>query len=342
MQVSMGVPPDWAPCPRCGNFNGNENRFCTTCGWVLPDTQHFLMTKETRRWEQRTRPGFPNPTPRTQFNSSGILSETMRIFRRHFAGLFVSYVVFGAVIKGIESLLGQWLLGRPDLSLSFLPTAVADGGTTDVVTFVVAALIFSVITALVGAALTGGVANFVTQRQRGVSIVLRSSIATGIRRVPSLFGASVAAVVVPTVLFVVPFATFSVATARGDAFLLAISFVSLLLTLSVGIYILVAFSLYAPALMLENLNAVGSLRRSLALTKGSRGIILGVIILLGVVQAGISLALSVPAVLSGSVLVESLLRVIAGGITGSWVVIAVSVVYNQTVGSSRVATANLE
>jgi hypothetical protein len=100
----------------------------------------------------------------------------------------------------------------------------------------------------------------------------------------------------------------------------------------IAIFVYVSLSLFAPAIMMENLGAVGGLQRSWALTKGHRWSLLGAIILTSILGAIISFAITLPASFVGntpvSILVSILATALASAIVGPWLVILIAVAYD--------------
>src|SRR6266566_1548289 len=95
-----------------------------------------------------------------------------------------------------------------------------------------------------------------------------------------------------------------------------------------AIYVSVALSLYAPAIMIEGVGAVDGLKRSWALTKGHRLSLFGASFVVGLLSAVVTGAITFPAGLPGLWLVSLVARALASAIVVPWAVILAAVAYD--------------
>ncbi|HKW43008.1 MAG TPA: hypothetical protein VJP06_02365, partial [Thermoplasmata archaeon] len=95
-----------------------------------------------------------------------------------------------------------------------------------------------------------------------------------------------------------------------------------------AIYLAIAFNLFAPAIMMEKVGAVQSLRRSWALTRGHRLSIFGAFLAISILAGIIAGAIAFPAALTQSPIVILIATALASALVAPWTVILAAVAYD--------------
>ncbi len=286
-------------------------------------------------------PGAPYPAPYAppppQATFWGLLSGTFNVWTENFVPLFVVYLVLSLVI-GLVSLGASYaILGFPYVAgggLGISPSTLPS--TTDIALF----LAFEVVIALVGwmltSAVVGGVTDLAVRRHRGENVRIMDSLNRGFQRLLSVLGANLLVTLVTAGVFLLWAALLLLgvfAFATGGPTPAAIGLLCGLLALLpfvflLVIYLVLALSLYAPAIMMEGAHAVDSLGRSWSLTRGHKwsifwaGIIVGIALI--VVNAIITGIVGPAANPVAYVVGEA----VATAITGSWFTILAAVAYD--------------
>jgi len=142
---------------------------------------------------------------------------------------------------------------------------------------------------------------YAVRRYRGESITLERALRRGLDRFLSILGANLlitllvlGLVFVPLLLIISPFlagGTINPATAVG-AF--CGGFVLLAIGGLIALYVGIALSLYAPAIMMENANATDGLMRSWRLTKRHWWSLFGAFLVIGILAAIVSAVITSP------------------------------------------------
>src|SRR5207302_9183779 len=138
-------------------------------------------------------------------------------------------------------------------------------------------------------------------------------------------------VLLPRLLIVSSFltgGTINPATAIGS---ICIGFVLFVVGGVVALYVGIAMSLYAPAIMMENATATSGLMRSWRLTKHHWWSLFGAILAAGVLGGFIVLVITTPISLLRSPFATILAAALANGLVGAWSVILASVAYDLLV-----------
>jgi hypothetical protein len=257
----------------------------------------------------------------------------LKTFGRNAAELFVPYFVVGLATGGMLAV-AQFLspLAVPHTS----PTSAFFGlkfpiSLRDLQLFFLLEFVVLVSTNVFQAFLIGGVALFGVRRFRGEEVSFGDALMAGLRRFPQILVGSLIVGLITAGLLLVPFYPLVVGIGLHDPLLALVGIAGLVVGLPIAIYLGVALALYAPIVMLENLDAIGSLRRSWELTRGRRGPIFGAQFLLGLLAGvvGVPIALVARFVnnLSGTVAAEAIIS----GIVGSWSVLVSAVAYDLIV-----------
>src|SRR5205807_1906343 len=165
-------------------------------------------------------------------------------------------------------------------------------------------LLFAIISILAGAILSsivgGGMTEYAVRRFRGESITLERALRRGLDRLLSILGASLlltlllfALVFVPFLLILLPFTGGTVNPAAAIGAICG-GFVLLAVGGLIALYVGIATSLYAPAIMMENATATSGLMRSWRLTKRHWWSLFGAILAAGILGGVITLVVTIP------------------------------------------------
>jgi len=272
-----------------------------------------------------------------RFNSQRIVYETFRIFGSNWVALAAVFTVWGLAVAGSAYFWSGWLLGRPDPSINILAPAYRPIDPGEAWAILIEVTIVFLEAAAIGSTLAGGVAFLAVQQRRGVDTEFSEAFMKGVERYGRVLIGSLVTVFVPTVLLTLPGLLFPVASAQPNDLNLAFVFLFQGVALIVGLAIVVCLFLYMPIVMVENATSFRGLRKSWTMTKGRRGVILGALILLGLAQASVRLAVSVLGGAFNDIYIEIAGDAIFAGITGSWTVIAAGVIYSWIVDSTLAA-----
>jgi hypothetical protein len=93
------------------------------------------------------------------------------------------------------------------------------------------------------------------------------------------------------------------------------------------VYLVIALSLYAPAIMMEGSHAVDSLGRSWNLTRGHKWSIFGAGIVLGILSIILTAIIDGVGVITGNAIVQLVTTALGAALTGAWFAILTSVAY---------------
>jgi len=188
----------------------------------------------------------------------------------------------------------------------------------------------------------GSMTEYAVRRHRGESVSLEQAFRRGTERLRSVLGATLllnlvvfALVVLPFVLLVPVVAGTSTNPSVGQLFLLCGLLLAVIVGGVVAVFVYVAMSLYAAAIMLENARAVASLSRSWELTRGHRWRLFAAIIVTVILAGIISAAVSVPAGMVQDPIVDIVATAFAAGLVGSWILILTSVAYDLILREPR-------
>lgn len=244
------------------------------------------------------------------------------MFGRDLVAYLLVYLLYGVVTAGLSLALSLVVFGSP------LPVAP---DLSTLVRFIAFTAAVAVVDLVIASIITAGVTHLAVQRYRGTPVSVGGAFAVGGRRFVSVLGASLVQGLLLAGILAVGLAVLLVGALTLDLGLMCGGGLLLLALLPVAIYVAIALSLYAPAIVVEGRSAVDGLRRSWELTRGRRLTLFLVLLVLSLLIGAISIAISLPfAFVPGSVGSE-LGAVIATAITGSWVVIMAGVAYHRFV-----------
>lgn len=281
-------------------------------------------------------PPYPYAPPGRRAKAGDILSSMFEVWTRNLTRFFVVFLLLAVITGVIGAALSVAILGT-------LTTGTIPGSSTPTLTgvdvgrlvlYIAAAAVASVI---VSSVVLGGMTEYAVRRFRGESITVEQAIRRGIQKFLSILGANILVTLIVLALVILPLGIIlSVVLASGTGGLSSGSTLAvlcgLLIALLVGgiaaIYVYIALSLYAPAIMIENLGAVNGLGRSWRLTKGHRLSLFGALLVVTLISALVSGLLTVPASSLGNPIASLIATALASAIVGPWAVILVAVAYD--------------
>src|SRR6266508_893253 len=339
-------------CPACGSANAPSNNFCLNCGTrlVLTSTAPlppsypppYAPAYPPAAYPQPAYPpAYPMPVPPAYpggyppsawgppmrgSRAGDILSGTFEVWSKDLASYFVVYLVLAAVTGVIGGALSLALLNTFGVGgvIPGTPSGAVPSGTSllSLLLYAAAAIVAS---AIVSSIVAGGMTEFAVRRFRGESMSVNDALRRGIQRFLSILGANL-------LLALVLAAASGGGTFSGAGIALVCG---LLGALAMGgilaIYVFVAMSLYAPAIMIEGAGAVDGLKRSWALTKGHRLSLFGAIFVVGLLSAVVTTAITFPAGLADLWVVSLVASALASAIVAPWAVILAAVAYDLIV-----------
>jgi len=182
----------------------------------------------------------------------GLLDRTFKLYSSNFAKMLAAVAVVYVPYIVVASLMNE-----------VAPSSVRDG-TSSLVPLILNVLALLILAFVFLPAATGAVTYLVSEQYLGRSISLGDAYRRAFRRLGSILGASMLAgliVVVGLLLLIVP-----------------------------GIIFILSFQVIVPAVIIEQLGATASLRRSWRLSKGERGVILGAVLVIWVLSNVIQFA----------------------------------------------------
>ncbi len=275
------------------------------------------------------------PPPRADFSS--MFSGVFRVWSENFLPLFLVYLVLTLVTGTISVLGGILILGIPYLSSGLAGISFTTPTNLDLGLLILWEVAVTLVSWVLTSAVLGGVTDFAVRRHRGEAARIQDSLNRGFRRLLSILGANilvgliiVALVLVPITLLVA--GALAVVASPGAALglicagLLALPFLGVL-----AIYISIALSLFAPAIMMEGAHAVPSLERSWTLTKGHKWSLFAAGLVLGLVYLLVDGAIVAIGLLSGNAIVEIVTGALAAAVAGSWFTLLAAVAYDLIV-----------
>lgn len=280
-------------------------------------------------------PGYPPPPyympPMRRATAGPMIEDTFGVFGKDLVIYLVVFAVFAAVVAGISMLLTYLAFGVPEPSIGFSTNLIQAFGPNALGAYLALALLDGVINAIIGAIVTATIVYFAVQRYRGAAITLRQAFDEGVKRLLSVLVAGIIVQVAVTALIVLPATVILFGAFSLDLGLIGFGCLALLLAGMLAVFLIVVWSLYAPAIMIEGQGAVASLSRSWQLTKGHRVSIAvaGFVVLLvaGLVEAAVLFGFG----LAGGVVLVAIGTIIGTAITGAWAWIFVSVAYDLIV-----------
>src|SRR6266545_7076397 len=351
-------------CPACGSANAPSNNFCLNCGTrlVLTSTAPlppsypppYAPAYPPAAYPQPAYPpAYPMPVPPAYpggyppsawgppmrgSRAGDILSGTFEVWSKDLASYFVVYLVLAAVTGVISGALSLALLNTFGVGgvIPGTPGTIPSG--TSLLSLLLYAAAAIVASAILSSIVAGGMTEFAVRRYRGESMTVKDALRRGIQRFLSILGANILLTLIILALVFVPLvlilALVFAAASGGGAFSGAgIALVcGLLAALVIGgilaIYVYVAMSLYAPAIMMEGAGAVDGLKRSWAMTKGHRLSLFGALFVVFLLSAVVTGAITFPAGLAGLWVVSLVASALASAIVTPWAIILVAVAYD--------------
>lgn len=274
-----------------------------------------------------------------QADFSNIFSGTFRVWTENFLPLFVVYLVLGLLVGVLSVASSVAFYGVPHVSGGFLGIGGTTPSATDAAAYVGYELVVILIGWILASAVIGGVTDFAIRRHRGESVPIMDSMNRGFQRLLSIMGANLLVTIITSgvvLLWSALLVMGALALVTGGATASALALVcgGLLLfplVFVLVIYLTLALSLYAPAVMAEGKHAVDSLGRSWSLTRGHKWSILAAAIVVGILLVIIDGAIVFVGAIGGNWVVELIATAIGTAITGSWITILVAVAYDLIV-----------
>jgi hypothetical protein len=329
-------------CPACGAANAATHSFCINCGARLPAsaTGTYVAPPTGYPVPYPAPAPYPYPSPYPYYAApppprarfSDILSGMFDVWTKNFVDFFLVYIVLALVTGALQAgaaiaIFGSFAGG------GFLPGASAPTGVgiEAVVLFAVASVVLSVILASI---VVGGMTEYAVRRFRGEPMPLQRALRRGLERFLSILGANVLLTLIVFALVLLPIVLFIpvLALGGGDPSTVLAAICGLVLALIIGgvvaVWLYIALSLFAPAIMMENAGAIDGLSRSWRLTKGHRWSIFGATVITAILTAVISGAITLPAAFLGNPIVTILAAALASGIVGPLFVILAAVAYD--------------
>jgi len=322
-------------CTRCGTPNPSGLATCSNCGnslRMIAPAPPGPPVPPPMLWA-----GLPGPPPK-RATVGTILVDTLTAFGHDVLTYVVVFLWYGAVITAITLALTTLVFGTPSgtaaLPASLNPASITPDFLLKFLGLVVAAGALGLV---IQSVITASLTYFVVQRCRGTPVSLGQAFSVGAPRFVSVLGASLIPIlflsaILAAALGVLLFglATLDLGLACGGALLL-------IALLPVAIYVTIALSLSAPAIMMERKTAIGGLKRSWGLTRGRRLTLFLVLFVLGILIAVIQAAVTIPFLFVSNPYIAAIGGVVATALTGSWTVIMAAVAYHLIVSEQPAA-----
>lgn len=257
---------------------------------------------------------------------SRMLEDTFHLFGADILTYLGVYLAVGLINVGATLLL-TWLgFGVP--SVTSTPSGTFGLSAADLILrTVLVILALGLLSAVIGAIVISSVTHFAVQRYRGTAERLEEAFAHGLRRFLSVLGAQLLLLLITAGAFTIPFAFLVIGALTRDIPLILLAAFLLVVLGIVAIYLTIAFLLYVPAIVMEGQSALGGLKRSWDLTRGHRLDLFLTLLILGAIIGAITFAISFGFTLSGNAYLAAAGSVLAGALTGSWLVLLASVAY---------------
>jgi hypothetical protein len=275
------------------------------------------------------------PPPRLATFST-ILSAMFDVWTKNFVNFFLVFLVVALVDGSIGVLINYAIYGTFAYGGGIIPGFTVDPGSIDYPRLLLLQILTAVSSVIINSIVVGGMTEYTIRRHRGEATSLEQALRRGFERFLSVLGASillrllvVGIIVIPLILIFLGILGLGVSGAAvgllcGGGLLFVVGGIIVL-------YVLIATSLFAPAIMMENQNAVSGLSRSWQLTKGYRWSLFGAFLVTVILSAVIGLAIATPASLAQNVLVDVAASAIIAGLIGGWFVILAGVAYDLIV-----------
>ncbi len=309
-------------CTRCGAPNPSGTETCSACGASLR-----LALLAPAPAPPPPPPGLwaTAPIPLKRATVGTILGDTFSVFGKDFATYVLVYLLYGAASTGLSLTLSFVVFG------SVVPGAPGVAGFSMIVLLLVFAIVIGVVDLVLASIVTASITHFAVQRYRGTPASLGDAFRVGGGRFLSVLGASLAQGLLLVGILAVGLAVIGVGAMTFDLALVRGGLLLMLALFPIAIYVAVALSLFAPAIVVEGRPAIDGLRRSWALTRGRRLTLFLVLFVLAILVGLISVAASLPFALIPGGIGSEVGSVIATAITGSWFVIMAAVAFHLIV-----------
>jgi hypothetical protein len=260
------------------------------------------------------------------------------VWSTNFLNFFLVFLLLGFVNGLITGVLNLAILGTFDPSPGYFAGSMSSG--TPSVGFENRALLgFANLaaTATIASLVNGGMTEYAVRRRRGESIAVQPALRSGVQRFFSILGPQLLLTSLVFVVDILPLLwIISQFNLRGPNPGNAIPAIGgAILVIAVGslfvLYLMIAWTLYAPAIMMEKARATGSLMRSLRMTKGHWWSLFGAVFAVGGLLLIINSALVLPAAALHNPWVTLGAIALTTGLAGSWSVILAAVAYDLLV-----------
>ena len=309
-------------CTRCGTPNPSGLEACPNCGAPMRLAFSSMTTPSpppAPLWGM-----MPPPPKRATIGT--ILGDTLSTFGKDFLAYVGVFLVFAIAITLINLIATTYFLGFPGGTVTLPETGPISADL--LYRFLALTVILAVVGLVIQSILTASLTYFAVQRHRGTPATLGQSFDHGIPRVLSVLGASILPGLLLGGILAATLGLLLYGALTLNLALLCGAGIALLVLIPVGIYVTIALSLYAPAIVFEGKTAIGGLKRSWELTRRRRGTLFLALIVLGLLIVVIDLAATVPFVFVADPYVASIGSVISTAITGSWMIIMYAVAYD--------------
>lgn len=258
-----------------------------------------------------------------------ILGDTLSVFSKELLLYVAVFFLYSAAITALTLALTTLVIGSPAVTI---PPPIAPSISINAVfLFLVLTLAVAVLGVVMQSVITASLTYFTVQRYRGSPVSMRRAFEAGVRRFPSVLGASLVQGLLLGAGLAVGLGLFLVSLVTGNFSLLAVAGLFLVAFVPIAIYLTIALSLYAPAIMMEGETAIASLKRSWELTRGRRATLFVVLFVLGILAIVVVSAIVVPLGFFRNAYLSALGTMISTAITGSWAIISAAVAYQLIV-----------
>jgi hypothetical protein len=291
---------------------------------------------------------FPYPyvtgpaAPRVTFGA--ILSGMFKVWSENIATFFLVFLVLALVNNAISALLAFALLGSFDIGAGFLSGVPFTGmPSVNFWNLILWSFLVGIEAIILNSIVIGGMTEFAVRRHRGEKMPLERALRRGLEKFPSIFGAALLiglltfGLVFLPLLVLIPAVSLGTPTSSSAVLAICGSLIGFVIGGIVALYVAVAMSLYAPAIMIEDTNAVGGLSRSWKLTKRRWWTLFGAFFVAGLLVFIITLALTLPVAILGNAIASIAASSVASGIVGAWFWILAAVAYDLLVRQPSVA-----
>ncbi len=255
-----------------------------------------------------------------------------------FLTFFVVFLVLALVNNLIAALLAYALLGTFEIGAGVLPgvpsAVLPSVSLWNLILFALLAVIEGII---INSIVVGGMTEYAVRRHRGEKMSLDRALRRGLEKFPSIFGAALLlglltfGLVLLPLLVLIP--SISLGGPSSSAAIVAIcgSLIGFVIGGIVALYVTIAMSLYAPAIMIEDTNAIGGLSRSWRLTKRRWWTLFGAFFVAGILVLLITLALILPVGIFRNTIASMIASSVASALVGAWFLILAAVAYDLLV-----------